>query len=201
MRLRPNGGSGLLVSSLAAFERYQREAAWTWEHQALVRARAVAGDPELMRRFEQVRREILGRERDPERLRADVLEMRARMAGQLDRSDHEWFDVKQGRGGLVDIEFLVQYAVLRWAHVHPGLTDWTDNLRLLERLGSHGLIDRGQASRLRDALLAFRGVIHHSALREVPARVEQGALREARAAVREIWTQVLEEGVAAGPGP
>ena len=194
MRLRPNGDSGLLVSALGAFERYQAQAAWTWEHQALVRARAVAGDPALIARFEAVRHAVLCRAREPAQLRAEVRAMRERMAASLDRSDAEWFDVKQGRGGVVDIEFLVQYAVLRWAHAHPALTEWTDNARLLARLGEYGLIETGLADALFEAYQAYRRVIHRAALQEAPARVAQDALREERALVRETWARLLGAG-------
>jgi glutamate-ammonia-ligase adenylyltransferase len=191
MRLRPNGESGLLVSSLRAFERYQQEDAWTWEHQALVRARPVAGDPVLAEAFARVRREVLCQERDPEVLARDVREMRQKMAVRLDRSDAEYFDIKQGRGGLVDIEFLVQYAVLRWAHAHPALTEWTDNARLLERLGELGLFDAAQAERLFGIYRVYRAIVHRRALQEAPARVPAAELSEERALVCEAWTHWL----------
>ncbi|BAN69819.1 bifunctional [glutamate--ammonia ligase]-adenylyl-L-tyrosine phosphorylase/[glutamate--ammonia-ligase] adenylyltransferase [endosymbiont of unidentified scaly snail isolate Monju] len=191
MRLRPNGDSGLLVSPLRAFERYQREDAWTWEHQALVRARPVAGDPVMAEAFAQARREVLCRERDPAVLGSDVREMRRKMSARLDRGDAEYFDIKQGRGGLVDIEFLVQYAVLRWAHAYPGLTEWTDNARLLARLGELGLLDAAQAERLFGIYRVYRSIVHRRALQEAPARVPATELCEERALVREAWETVL----------
>jgi len=194
MRLRPNGKSGLLVSSLKAFERYQLEDAWTWEHQALVRARVLAGDPAVVERFNKIRRDVLCQKRDPERLRRDVLEMRTRMAENLDGSDTAMFDIKQGPGGLVDIEFLVQYGVLRWAHEYPGLTDWSDNARLLDRLGEYGLLDPTSAEQLFSAYRVFRAIVHRSALQEENARMPQDELQEERAMVRDIWEQVLESG-------
>ncbi len=193
MRLRPNGDSGLLVSSLPAFERYQREDAWTWEHQALVRARPVAGDPALVEAFARMRREVLCRQRDPAVLAREVREMRRKMAARLDRGDAEYFDIKQGRGGLVDIEFLVQYAVLRWAHAHPGLTEWTDNARLLARLGELGLFDAAQAERLFGIYRVYRAIVHRRALQEAPARVPAAELSEERALVREAWAHWLGE--------
>ena len=191
MRLRPNGDSGLLVPPLHAFERYQRKDAWTWEHQALVRARPVAGDPVMAEAFAQVRREVLCRERDPAVLGRDVREMRRKMSARLDCGDAEYFDIKQGRGGLVDIEFLVQYAVLRWAHAHPCLTEWTDNARLLERLGELGLLEATQAERLFGIYRVYRAIVHRRALQEVPARVLVSELEEERALVREAWETVL----------
>jgi glutamate-ammonia-ligase adenylyltransferase len=121
-RLRPDGAKGLLVTSVDAFAGYQNERAWTWEHQALVRARGVAGDAVLLHRFEQVREQTLARSRDAAQLREDVLKMRARMRAELDRSDAARFDLKQGAGGLVDLEFLLQAGVLLGAAQQPELT-------------------------------------------------------------------------------
>src|SRR5690606_23174264 len=112
---------GLLVSSVPAFEEYQRGQAWTWEHQALVRARVVAGDADVARRFEAIRREILARPRDPVVLRGEIRDMRERMRKELSRGGPARFDLKQDRGGIADIEFIVQYAVLRWAAEYPEL--------------------------------------------------------------------------------
>lgn len=112
VRLRPDGAKGLLVSSLASYAEYQRERAWTWEHQALVRARGVAGDASLLSDFEQVRAQTLARARDSATLRDEVVQMRQRMRAELDRSDAARFDLKQGQGGLVDLEFLLQWRVL-----------------------------------------------------------------------------------------
>ncbi|MES9976773.1 MAG: bifunctional [glutamate--ammonia ligase]-adenylyl-L-tyrosine phosphorylase/[glutamate--ammonia-ligase] adenylyltransferase, partial [Candidatus Thiodiazotropha sp.] len=112
MRLRPNGNSGMMVSSLETFETYQHNSAWTWEHQALVRARVVAGDKRINDRFEAIRRQVLGRQRDPARLQGEVVEMREKMRASLDKSNPDQFDLKQGTGGIVDIEFMVQYTVL-----------------------------------------------------------------------------------------
>ena len=134
MRLRPDGAKGVLVSGLASFVEYQQQRAWTWEAQALVRARAVAGDADLCQRFEAVRRELLMRERDLTVLKADVVAMRRRMRGELDRSDGLRFDLKQGEGGLVDLEFLVQERVLALARSHPHLCDHRDTPSLLQML-------------------------------------------------------------------
>jgi [glutamine synthetase] adenylyltransferase / [glutamine synthetase]-adenylyl-L-tyrosine phosphorylase len=132
VRLRPDGAKGLLVSTLSSYADYQRSRAWTWEHQALVRARGVAGDGSLLEAFEQVRGDTLACERDPEALREDVLRMRARMRKELDRSrDDARFDLKQGGGGLVDLEFLLQYLVLRDAAKAPVLLAPRDTAGLL----------------------------------------------------------------------
>ncbi len=191
MRLRPNGDSGQLVPSLLAFERYQRNDAWTWEHQALVRARAVAGDPAVMARFSAIRHQVLCSPRDPEKLLREVVEMRQKMRHSLDRSNETDFHIKQGSGGLVDIEFMVQYAVLRWAHEYPDLTEWTDNARLLERLAEHGLLPGSAAEQLWNAYQVYRGVVHRRALQEGSSVVPIERFVEERAMVRDIWSAVM----------
>ena len=136
MRLRPDGAKGVLVSGMPSFIEYQQHRAWTWESQALVRARAVAGDAGLCQRFETVRRELLMRQRDRVVLKSDVTAMRRRMRGELDRSEGTRFDLKQGDGGLVDLEFLVQERVLALAGEHPSLCDSRDTPSLLRMLGT-----------------------------------------------------------------
>lgn len=141
-RLRPDGGKGLLVSACDRFERYQREDAWTWEHQALVRARFIVGDPQLRRRFSRTRSTVLAHERDPVELSAQVAQMRARMRAELDRSDANRFDLKQGRGGLVDIEFAIQAIVLGSGAVGMVPRPWpTQTVALLKRLRGTLLAD------------------------------------------------------------
>jgi len=193
MRLRPNGDSGPLVSSLAGFEKYQLENAWTWEHQALVRARAVAGDEGVKARFDAVRRRVLVRSRDPEALRREVVEMREKMRAHLDRSDGDHFDLKQGRGGITDIEFMVQYAVLRWAASYPALTGWSDNIRLLETLAQEGLLAGEAAEGLILAYQRLRHAYHRCTLQERPALVAQEDLREERAVVERQWREWMLE--------
>jgi len=191
MRLRPDGGSGMLVSSLDAFAHYQAESAWTWEHQALLRARPIAGDPAVRSRFRAIRLEVLARERDADQLRSDVREMREKMRGQLDRSDPDRFDLKQGRGGIADIEFMVQYAVLQWAARHPDLLDWTDNIRLLEALSRHGLLPDRSADELADAYRALRADYHRYGLRGEPGLAPESRLQDERRRVRELWAQLM----------
>ncbi len=193
MRLRPSGESGMLAASLASFEQYQREKAWTWEHQALLRARFVAGDPWVAERFQEVRREVLSQERDPDKLRAEVREMREKMRQSLDKSKEGWFDLKQSRGGIADIEFMVQYSVLRWAHQYPDLLDWTDNIRLLESLARHEILDGETTQLLSDAYRAFRAVYHRNALRELPGLAAESELIQERTAVQELWQNVMGE--------
>jgi glutamate-ammonia-ligase adenylyltransferase len=158
MRLRPDGGKSLLVSTLASYEDYQLQRAWTWEHQALVRARQVAGDASLCADFEQVRANTLGRPREWAALVADVDQMRQRMRAELDRSDAARFDLKQGAGGLVDLEFLVQYMVLREAAAQPALLLPRDTPGLLAALAGAGVLDAGTTAALSAAHAVFLDV-------------------------------------------
>jgi [glutamine synthetase] adenylyltransferase / [glutamine synthetase]-adenylyl-L-tyrosine phosphorylase len=190
MRLRPDGNKGMLVRSLSAFAAYQEREAWTWEHQALLRARPVAGDPVLAQRFMTIRRDILCRERAPEQLRREVREMREKMRVNLDKTTAERFDLKQGAGGIADIEFMVQYAVLRGAATHPALVEWTDNVRLLETLAHLGLLPGSAAQDLAEKYTALRAVYHRRALTEQPTTIPIIQLQSERAQVR-TWWQVL----------
>lgn len=192
LRLRPSGASGLLVTSLKAFAKYQQQQAWVWEQQALVRARPVAGDRSLWKRFAALREEILCREREPVALRAEVLAMRERMAANLDKPKEGLFDLKQGRGGIVDIEFMVQYGVLRWAHQHPELTRCTDNVRLLETLAAQQLMSAQDAGLLREAYLAFRSATHTQSLKNEPACVSLDRFQELREGVVDVWSRWFE---------
>ena len=186
VRLRPDGGSGLLVSSLAAYDAYQRERAWTWEHQALVRARCVAGDGTLHAAFERVRGAALVRARDPATLAADVSGMRARMRAELDRGGDGLFDLKQGEGGLVDLEFLLQALVLGGAASHPELLRPRSTPGLIAACRDAGLLDGAMAAALCDAhaLLVALGLDRtlDRRARIVPAADE--ALDAARSAIR-----------------
>ncbi|QJD66422.1 bifunctional [glutamate--ammonia ligase]-adenylyl-L-tyrosine phosphorylase/[glutamate--ammonia-ligase] adenylyltransferase [Xanthomonas campestris pv. badrii] len=151
VRLRPDGGKGALVSSLASYREYQRERAWTWEHQALVRARAVAGDAALCDAFAQVRRDTLTRVRDVALLHEDVRKMRTRMRAELDRSDAGRLDLKQGAGGLVDLEFLLQAGVLGQAAQHPPLLQVCDTPALIDALVQAQWLPGAAAQALHDA--------------------------------------------------
>jgi glutamate-ammonia-ligase adenylyltransferase len=139
LRLRPNGESGLIVTSLEAFRKYQLESAWVWEHQALTRARFSAGDRALGEAFERIRSEVLCMKRDLDTLRAEVLAMRRKMR-DAHGSKGELFDLKHDAGGLIDVEFLIQYLVLGHSHDHPQLTGNLGNIALLRIAGELGLI-------------------------------------------------------------
>ncbi|HET8790374.1 MAG TPA: bifunctional [glutamate--ammonia ligase]-adenylyl-L-tyrosine phosphorylase/[glutamate--ammonia-ligase] adenylyltransferase [Modicisalibacter sp.] len=196
MRLRPSGNSGLLVASLDAFADYQRNQAWTWEHQALVRARVVAGSQALGKRFDAVRHEILSRERDRTALRAEVVKMRHKMREHLGSSamarQKGQFDLKHDAGGMIDIEFLCQYAVLAMGFETPDLLAWSDNIRILETLESSGCLPADDARRLRDAYLAYRDASHRNALTKTGRRVDEADYHEHRQAVIDLWQRWLE---------
>ncbi|MGH8591833.1 MAG: bifunctional [glutamate--ammonia ligase]-adenylyl-L-tyrosine phosphorylase/[glutamate--ammonia-ligase] adenylyltransferase [Gammaproteobacteria bacterium] len=192
-RLRPSGAAGLLVSSLSAYRAYQTHDAWTWEHQALVRARAVAGDRHAVQRFSSLRTETLARVRDGALLRREVREMRAQMRRELENRTPGAFDLKQGEGGLTDIEFLVQYAVLRWAASRPALATHTDNRHLLAILGDTGVLTREDSAALTEAYFAYRKRLHALALEERPALVGERELEPERARVGALWRRLLGE--------
>ena len=195
-RLRPSGRSGLLVTSVEAFERYQEENAWTWEHQALLRARPVAGSATVAREFERVRAETLRERVRLDRLRADVKEMRLKMRSQLDKSDGERFDLKQGEGGIGDIEFLVQYLVLKHARTHPAVIHYPDNIRQLGTLAAAGCLDAEEVARLQDIYKRYRLRLHRLSLDERPPFAGGGEFVEERAFVESLWDRVI---VAPGP--
>jgi glutamate-ammonia-ligase adenylyltransferase len=188
MRLRPNGKGGFLMTGIEAFERYQRQDAWTWEHQALLRARPVAGDETLCNAFAAARRRILCTAVRRDTLRVDVAEMRLRMQRELSKAGAGQFDIKQDAGGIADIEFLVQYWVLAAAHEHPQLLTYSDNIRQLEGLAAAGVLDGATAQWLTDAYIGYRTVLHHLSLEGQGERVVEAAPYAAtRARVIEIW--------------
>jgi len=186
VRLRPDGAKGLLVTPVAGFADYQRQRAWTWEHQALVRARGIAGDAVLQQRFEEIRAAVLSQPRDEDALRKDVSSMRSRMRAELDRSDASRFDVKQGEGGLVDLEFLLQYLVLRDACRFPSMLKPRDTQGLLDAACSAAILDRAACPALRQA----HAVLLEAGLRCTLDRrprllVETAEISAARTAIRE----------------
>jgi glutamate-ammonia-ligase adenylyltransferase len=193
IELRPDGRRGLTVSSIVSFEQYQRESAWTWEHQALTRARAVAGDAPIRAAFERIRREVLTRPRDADTLRRDVAEMRQRMRGALDKSSAERFDVKQGAGGLTDIEFITQYLVLRHAAAHPELLDWPDHWRQTEALAQAGRLTAAEAATLIEVYREYRTFLHARALAMTDAYADPARFSAARARVDSIWKRHLAD--------
>ena len=191
LRLRPNGASGLLVSSVDAFDEYQKQHAWVWEHQALTRARYSAGDSAVGDRFETLRREVLCQPRDTGALRREILAMRRKMHdGHPNGSG--LFDIKHDPGGMVDIEFMVQYLVLAHAHRHAELAANHGNLKLLQRSGELGLVDSRLAEQVGNIYRRLRELQHKIRLdNSGPCRIAPGEIDIA--AVRTLWTQLLEE--------
>lgn len=192
MRLRPDGASGLLVTNLKSYRDYQLKKAWLWEHQALVRARVVTGDPKIAEQFENIRREVLSQQRDKENLRKEVLDMRNLMRKELSKEKKGLFDLKQGLGGIVDIEFMVQYGVLAWAFERPALLEYTDNIRLLEALALANLMAKADVKVLSEAYQTFRSRLHKMALQEQPGLVDIEEYSELSLAVQQIWQHWLE---------
>lgn len=190
-RLRPSGISGLLVNHIDAFRVYQSKEAWTWEHQALVRTRIISGDESLEDKFNRIRHEIIALRRDAEDLRVEVISMRDKMRRNLFKPQPGTFDLKQGNGGIVDIEFIVQYLVLRYAHRHPQLTVWSDNVRLLETLAECKIISTATAEFLKSAYLTFRAEIHKRNLLEKPDRVPDTQYGDLRDRVSALWCEVM----------
>jgi len=194
LRLRPSGDSGMLVISVDGFRSYQQESAWTWEHQALVRARFVAGDEALAERVDDVRREVLCQPREAPALAREVVAMRDRMRKHLlpqaALAEGE-FHLKQGAGGIVDIEFMVQYAVLAWSHREPELARWSDNMRILETLCREGFFEQRDGDALREAYLAFRSAAHQLSLQQQPDTVSADEFVGERAAVIKKWRELF----------
>ncbi|MCX4186349.1 bifunctional [glutamate--ammonia ligase]-adenylyl-L-tyrosine phosphorylase/[glutamate--ammonia-ligase] adenylyltransferase [Methylophaga sp. OBS4] len=193
MRLRPSGASGLLVSPLSGFAEYQRHEAWTWEHQALVRARSVVGDSHLAQKVSQIRKQVLAVSRDEKALAAKVSDMRARMREQLDKSDSQLFDLKQGKGGITDIEFMVQYAVLAWSANLPELLVYTDNIKILDALVAAGKLDQTEGEMLAEAYRYYRSEANHCVLQERPALIPVSQVADYPPQVERIWQRWLGE--------
>ena len=192
-RLRPSGAAGTLVSSVQAFDRYQREDAWTWEHQALVRARPVAGSEQIAEQFQRTRADVLSRTREIRALRREVREMRERMWRELGSRKAWQFDLKKDPGGIADIEFMVQYSVLAHAHDHHALTEFTDNIRILDRLAACSVLSPDSACCLQDAYRGFRDRIHALSLQGKGAVVDANECSEQRAGVRRSWRELMED--------
>lgn len=192
LRLRPDGVSGLLVSSVDAFHAYQKHKAWTWEHQALTRARWVAGEPRLQAAFDATRIDILTQTRDCKSLAQDVTNMREKiLAEHPNRSN--LFDIKHDRGGIVDVEFIVQYLILAHAHQYPGLTENSGNLALLSRAADLKLVDSNLATQTQDAYRQYRRWQHQERLQDKKyARVAYALAEVHRGAVLKLWENTLQ---------
>jgi glutamate-ammonia-ligase adenylyltransferase len=193
MRLRPSGKGGMMVTPLHAFAEYQRTDAWTWEHQALLRARAVAGDAQVRARFEDIRLNTLSNHVRRDSLREEVAKMRERMRTELSKSTKGQFDVKQDPGGLADIEFLAQYWALKWADCYPPLVTFPDTIRQLESVASADLVPQSTIDVLTATYREYRTEIHHRSLEGKPALVNRNERFEAlREQVRVIWDSTMK---------
>ena len=191
MRLRPSGKGGMLITSIEALADYQRREAWTWEHQALLHARSVAGATVLRERFEALRIEVLARHVRRPTLRHDVRHMRNRMRTELSRAKRGEFDLKQDPGGMADIEFLAQYWALAWAGDYPPLAMYSDTIRQLESVASANLVAQSRIDTLSSAYLAYRARLHHRALDGQGAILAANEFTAERAAIVEIWNEVM----------
>jgi glutamate-ammonia-ligase adenylyltransferase len=194
VRLRPSGKGGLAFTQIGAFETYQRTEAWTWEHQALLHSRWIAGDADLGAAFGRIRREVLMQAVRRDTLREDIAAMRERMRAEHVKPREGQFDLKQDRGGIADIEFLAQYWVLRHVREYPPLAEFADTIRHLESVGSAALVDHAAIDRLVDAYRRYREAAHHLSLEQQPAVVEEAPFAGLRAEVCTVWEQVMVAG-------
>ena len=195
LRLRPNGDAGFLAHSLAAFDKYQHEQAWTWEHQSLTRGRFICGDIEVGRKFEQIRRAILTQPRDTAQLKRDIIEMREKMFATHPPVDD---NVKYARGGVVDVEFIVQYWVLSQSHAAPELLENYGNIALLNMAAQRGLIDADLAEQCRAAYRHYRQQQHNKNLRDWQRAAVDSELLAHYEHVKTLWAQVFGEPVKMG---
>ena len=193
LRLRPNGDAGMLVSTIEGFRDYQLNKAWEWEHQALTRARFCAGNAELGACFEAIRIEVLRQPRDLAKLKEEVLIMRKRMLDSHASNSEEFFDIKQDPGGLIDVEFIVQFLVLGYAHTHEKLCGNLGNIALLGIAADLGLITHTLADPVRDTYREYRRMQHTFRLDGISgARVERAAHKQRIEAVRRLWTSLFD---------
>ena len=190
LRLRPNGDAGFLAHSIAAFEKYQRENAWTWEHQSLTRARFICGTPEIQTAFDRIRTEILTAERDQTALAGEIIEMREKMFPTHPPVDS---NVKYARGGVVDVEFIVQYLILAHARRYPQLLDNYGNIALLNIAADCGLIDKTLAEQSRTAYRFYRQQQHNTKLRDAEKTEVTDELLSHYGNVRKLWREVFGE--------
>ena len=192
MRLRPSGKGGMLITSIEAFEEYQRREAWTWEHQALLHARAVCGDADLQQRFALLRARVLEQCVRRDTLREEVRRMRARMRAELSTAKPSEVDLKQDPGGIADIEFLAQYWALRWAAEYPPVAWFADTIRELESVASADLVPQATVDVLTGAYRKYRERSHHRAIAGLDSVIAAGEFAGERAAVNAIWQQTME---------
>ncbi|MCE2573511.1 bifunctional [glutamate--ammonia ligase]-adenylyl-L-tyrosine phosphorylase/[glutamate--ammonia-ligase] adenylyltransferase [Motilimonas eburnea] len=191
MRLRPQGDSGLLVSSMAAYQQYLEQEAWTWEHQSLVRARCVYGDEAIVEAFTQIRLAILAKQREINVLAKDVVDMRQKMRDHLLRADETQFDLKQSPGGMVDIEFMAQFLVLANTQTMSAMARWSDNIRIFETCVEQGLLSPEQGKLLSESYCHIRDAAHRLTLNQQTRVVSADRYEEDRAKVIDLWDSLV----------
>lgn len=190
IRLRPQGDAGLLACTLDSFADYQANEAWTWEHQALVRTRAVYGEPALRDKFNQIRQQILSKPRDEQQLKTAVREMREKMRDHLSQHDHT-FNPKIDEGGIGDIEFISQYLVLNYAFTQPKMSTWSDNVRILASAAQYQFMSDDEAATLTQIYIQMRNEIHRLSLQLLPSKVDEKYFAKERAIVNASWQKWL----------
>ncbi|MFH4355752.1 MAG: bifunctional [glutamate--ammonia ligase]-adenylyl-L-tyrosine phosphorylase/[glutamate--ammonia-ligase] adenylyltransferase, partial [Neisseriaceae bacterium] len=190
LRLRPYGEVGFLATDFDLFQNYQYEKAWTWEHQALTRARFVCGSRHLKIKFEQLRKKILVSHRDPAQLKQQIIEMRNKMLNS--HPSRDLLDVKHTRGGLADVEFIIQYIVLAYSARYPDLTENVGNIALLQRSAQYGIIEESLAEKVRWAYRHYRKIAHNQILHDIPPQIDLEALKIDYNYVKTLWHKVLE---------
>ena len=192
MRLRPSGNSGVLMIHIDAFDNYQKTEAWTWEHQALVRARAIYGHESLCQAFEQSRHTILSQPRSETELKGDVVKMRNKMRDHLDKSTDELCDVKQGVGGLVDIEFMVQYWVLANSSLHNKLAHYSDNMRIIDSLMNIDVVEQQDGQFMQEAYQQLRAFGHRQVLQNESSLMKREDFEEISKHIKTLWHKTME---------
>lgn len=190
MRLRPSGNSGVLVIHINTFGQYQQQDAWTWEHQALVRARVVYGNKTITHEFQQIRTQVLNQKRELTQLKKEVNDMREKMRNHLDKSTDDLTDIKQGAGGLVDIEFLAQYLVLAHSHEHECLTERCDNLGIFKSLAQLEILSCAEQDLLASCYQQLRDYGHKATLQNKALLINSILLTE-QGKVTELWEKFL----------
>lgn len=191
MRLRPSGDAGLIGCSLSAFAHYQLNEAWTWEKQALVRARPVFGESFLKAKFGHIRQQVLSASRDIEQLKRDVVEMREKMFTHLSHLKDGEFNLKTDRGGITDIEFIAQYLILANAPQNSQLTKWSDNVRIFDDMAEAQIISQTDCDTLKQCYVDLRNAIHHLNLIGKSSVVDETEFVKERAFIQTFWDKLF----------
>jgi len=194
LRLRPHGESGPIICSIGAYKNYLIKEAWLWEHQALVRARAISGSAGLQDEFQTIRQQVLCLERDLDEVRTSIIEMRNKMLDANASNVSSEFNIKKDAGGLIDIEFIVQFLVLGYAHEHPDICEYTDNVRILDACVHAKILAPEDAEKLKEIYLKFRMYLHKLSLKLLPEVIDETELATERDVVKNYWASLLHSG-------